>query len=138
MYLPRRRARKEICSGFGKNIYFLCVYRIILNSILALLWVELLHMSKLIAPIINLLVSVPINFFMNKFWAFKKKPSEGRTMKTKKCITILSYIYIALPVLIFFLGVDEVLLRIARMLDDTVRLLEGFGGGAGSLVSGLQ
>lgn len=48
-----------------------------LNSILALLWVELLHMSKLIAPIINLLVSVPINFFMNKFWAFKKKPSEG-------------------------------------------------------------
>ena len=48
-----------------------------LNSILSLLWVELLHMSKLIAPIINLLVSVPINFFMNKFWAFKKKPSEG-------------------------------------------------------------
>ena len=49
-----------------------------LNSILSLLWVELLHMSKLIAPIINLLVSVPINFFMNKFWAFKKKPSEGK------------------------------------------------------------
>lgn len=49
-----------------------------LNSILSLMWVELLHISKLIAPIINLLVSVPINFFMNKFWAFKKKSSKGK------------------------------------------------------------
>lgn len=42
-----------------------------LNSVLSLLWVEIFSISKLIAPIINLLVSVPINFFMNKFWAFK-------------------------------------------------------------------
>ena len=42
-----------------------------LNSILSLLWVEVFHWSKMIAPIINLLVSVPLNFIMNKFWAFK-------------------------------------------------------------------
>lgn len=42
-----------------------------LNSILSLLWVEVLHWSKLIAPVINLLVSVPLNFIINKFWAFK-------------------------------------------------------------------
>lgn len=44
-----------------------------LNSILSVLWVEVLHWSKLIAPIINLLVSVPLNFILNKFWAFKTK-----------------------------------------------------------------
>lgn len=44
-----------------------------LNSILSILWVELLHISKLIAPVINLLVSVPLNFIINKFWAFKDK-----------------------------------------------------------------
>ena len=44
-----------------------------LNSVLSLLWVEIFNISKLIAPIINLLVSVPINFFMNKFWAFKSQ-----------------------------------------------------------------
>lgn len=43
-----------------------------LNSILSILWVDVLHISKLIAPIINLLVSVPLNFILNKFWAFKK------------------------------------------------------------------
>ncbi len=44
-----------------------------LNSILSVLWVEILHLPKLIAPLINLVISVPINFLMNKFWAFKTK-----------------------------------------------------------------
>lgn len=42
-----------------------------LNSILSVLWVQIFHVSKLISPLINLLVSVPINFVLNKFWAFK-------------------------------------------------------------------
>ena len=44
---------------------------LLLNSILSIVWVEILHWPKIIAPIINLLVSVPLNFVMNKFWAFK-------------------------------------------------------------------
>lgn len=44
-----------------------------LNSVLSILWVEWLGISKLISPIINLLISVPINFVLNKFWAFRKK-----------------------------------------------------------------
>ena len=42
-----------------------------LNNILLVFWVQFCHISELIAPIINLLVSVPINFLINKFWAFK-------------------------------------------------------------------
>ena len=42
-----------------------------LNSALAFVWVQMLGISKLIVPVINLLISVPINFIMNKFWAFK-------------------------------------------------------------------
>ena len=44
-----------------------------LNSILMVLWVQLLGISEFIAPIINLLVSVPLNFLINKFWAFRAK-----------------------------------------------------------------
>lgn len=44
-----------------------------LSSILSALWVEIVHIPKLFAPLINLIVSVPLNFIMNKFWAFKKK-----------------------------------------------------------------
>lgn len=42
-----------------------------LNSILSLIWVEVFRWSKLIAPVINLLISVPLNFILNKFWAFR-------------------------------------------------------------------
>lgn len=44
-----------------------------LNSVLSILWVEVLHWPKMIAPIVNLLMSVPLNFILNKFWAFKSK-----------------------------------------------------------------
>lgn len=44
-----------------------------LNSLLSILWVEVLQISKIIAPFINLLISVPLNFVMNKFWAFKSR-----------------------------------------------------------------
>ena len=42
-----------------------------LNSILLILWVRVFNISELVAPIINLVVSVPLNFLINKFWAFK-------------------------------------------------------------------
>ena len=43
-----------------------------LNSILLMLWVQVFHISEYIAPVINLLVSVPVNFLINKFWAFRE------------------------------------------------------------------
>lgn len=46
---------------------------LILNNILSVLWVSVLRISKMLAPIINLVISIPINFFMNKLWAFGKK-----------------------------------------------------------------
>lgn len=44
-----------------------------LSTALQVLWVEVVGLPKLITPIINLLISVPVNFLLNKFWAFKDK-----------------------------------------------------------------
>lgn len=44
---------------------------IILNNILSYIWVDILGISKFIAPAFNLVLSVPINFIINKLWAFK-------------------------------------------------------------------
>lgn len=44
-----------------------------LSAALQVLWVEIVGLPKLITPIINLLISVPINYLLNKFWAFKNK-----------------------------------------------------------------
>lgn len=42
-----------------------------LNTILLVLWVHILGVSEFIAPILNLLISVPLNYVINKYWAFK-------------------------------------------------------------------
>ena len=46
---------------------------LLLSSALLVVQVEYLGVSEFIAPIINLFVTTPINFMLNKFWAFRKK-----------------------------------------------------------------
>ena len=43
----------------------------ILNNILLYIWVSIFSISKYIAPIVNLAISIPLNFILNKYWAFK-------------------------------------------------------------------
>ena len=43
----------------------------VLNSILLFILVDMAGMSKYIAPLAVLIVSVPINFLLNKLWAFR-------------------------------------------------------------------
>ena len=45
---------------------------IILSNILLYLWIDVLGISKVVAPLINLIITVPINFVVNKFWAYRK------------------------------------------------------------------
>lgn len=44
-----------------------------LNSLLIWLWVDFLHISEFLAPLVNLVINVPVNFIINKCWAFKGK-----------------------------------------------------------------
>ena len=46
---------------------------IFLNTLLIYLWVDLMHISEFLAPMFNLVINVPINFLINKCWAFKVK-----------------------------------------------------------------
>ena len=44
---------------------------LILSVILLYLQVEILKWSETLAPIVNLLITIPLNFLMNKYWTFK-------------------------------------------------------------------
>ena len=46
---------------------------IVLNNVLSYIWISVLNMSKYISPLINLFITIPLNFVMNKYWAFKAK-----------------------------------------------------------------
>lgn len=44
---------------------------IVLNNVLGWLWISILHISKYVAPLMNIVISVPVNFIINKRWAYK-------------------------------------------------------------------
>ncbi len=51
-----------------------------LSELLLHLWVGILGISEYLSPIINLLITVPLNFIIQKFWAFR-----GKTDRSKGC-----------------------------------------------------
>ncbi len=45
---------------------------ILVSNILSYVWINIFGISKYIVPVINLCISVPLNFILNKYWAFKR------------------------------------------------------------------
>lgn len=44
----------------------------LLSNVLLWLEVTLLHVSKVWAPVVNLLITIPLNYMINKFWTFRR------------------------------------------------------------------
>ena len=45
----------------------------VLDSLLLILWVEIIGIPEGLAPILNLLITIPLNFLVNKYWTFGQK-----------------------------------------------------------------
>ena len=43
-----------------------------LATFLSWIWVDILSIEKAFAPIINLFFTIPLNFLLNKYWAYAK------------------------------------------------------------------
>lgn len=57
---------------FIKTYISYAVTGIALSNILLVLWIEAFHIPKYIGPIINLAFTIPVNYLVNKLWAYKK------------------------------------------------------------------
>jgi putative flippase GtrA len=71
VFVQKEGKKRSIWKALLKTYVSYSFTGLFLSSILIVLWVQLLHIPKLIAPLLNLLISVPVNFLINKFWAFK-------------------------------------------------------------------
>ena len=49
---------------------------IVLANALSYVWINVFGVSKYVAPLINLVISIPLNFIINKFWAFRTEPES--------------------------------------------------------------
>ena len=49
---------------------------ILLTNLLSWVWIDVLGISRYVAPLLNLVISIPLNFIINKFLAFKTTPEQ--------------------------------------------------------------
>ena len=78
--------RKSLSAHAGAFLKMLVSYggTYLLSLLLLWVWVEKLQINKGVAPLLNLLVTIPVNYVLNKFWTFRRKkavPSEAEQGK---------------------------------------------------------
>lgn len=64
---------RSILASYVKTFLSYAATGLVLANILLVIWVEVLHLPELLGPIVSLLVTIPLNFILNKLWAFRNK-----------------------------------------------------------------
>jgi len=65
-------AKRSVLQALIKTFISYAFTGLLLQNIFLFIFIDILHISKYIAPLISLVVTVPLNFIMNKYWAFRQ------------------------------------------------------------------
>lgn len=64
---------RNLLAAFMKTFIAYAGTGLVLHNILLIFWVRVCGMHEMLAPIVNLVITVPLNFVLNKVWAFREK-----------------------------------------------------------------
>lgn len=80
IYVFKKASNEERNPLFAllKTFFSYALTGLALNNVLLWLFTDKIGLNKYIAPVLSLLITVPLNFIMNKFWAFKARKSDDR------------------------------------------------------------
>lgn len=106
---------RNLIHSFIKIVVAYAGTGLILASMLLYIWIDIMNLPELLGPILNLMVTVPLNFLLNKFWVFKSKHRWRRANDTngifydKDTILELLFLLVAFCFMMYFLplGVDS-------------------------------
>ena len=73
VFVKHTGEERGLLSSFIKTFIAYSFTGIVLNAILLWLLIDRMSFSEFIAPFIILLITVPLNFILNKYWSFKPK-----------------------------------------------------------------
>lgn len=65
--------KRNILKSLLKTYLSYASTGLVLSNILLYVFVDIVGISKTIAPFVGLLITVPLNFILNKYWAFRKE-----------------------------------------------------------------
>lgn len=71
VFIKQEEERRNLWLVFIKTLFAYGSTGIVLNSILLWLFIDKCRISEYLAPILILIITVPTNFLLNKYWSFK-------------------------------------------------------------------
>lgn len=71
VFKQNEEEKRSKLKAFIKVFVSYAATGLILSNILLVIFVNVFNISKAIGPLLVLLVTIPLNFIMNKIWAFK-------------------------------------------------------------------
>lgn len=93
------KTKKDIVISLLKTYATYAFTSLFLSEVLLMFWVRIAGINEYIAPVLNLVITVPLNFLLQKYWAFKKKPdkddpemnksSSSIVLKHRICLTVI-------------------------------------------------
>ena len=75
-FKKEEEAERNIGEALIKTYVSYAFTSLILSELLLMVWVKILGVNDYVAPILSLIITVPLNFVIQKFWAFKDKRNE--------------------------------------------------------------
>lgn len=76
VFKVKRNSRIQYLYTFLRMTLVYSVTGIGLNYLLILFWVKVIGISDIVAPFINSVIFIPINFVLNKIWSFKPEQED--------------------------------------------------------------
>ena len=76
VFKKEEETERNIGKALMKTYVSYAFTSLILSELLLMLWVNILSINDYVAPILSLIITVPLNFVIQKFWAFKDKKNE--------------------------------------------------------------
>ena len=83
VFEEKETGERNIWKALIKMYMSYALTGLILSPLALLLWVEVFHIPKTIAPLINSIIFLPVNFIINKLWAFKGEKKDGQDTEAK-------------------------------------------------------
>ena len=76
VFKKEEERERNIIAALIKTYISYAFTSLILSELLLVIWVKYLGINEYIAPIISLFITVPLNFLIQKLWAFKDKDGK--------------------------------------------------------------
>ena len=76
VFKNKATSKRSILYSLAKTYMSYGFSGIVLGTLLMFIFIDVLHISKYIAPFFGLVITVPLNFILNKKWAFSAKNNK--------------------------------------------------------------